>query len=296
MKGIYRQVYFIVAWLFSKTVLLLPYRICVKIGSFLGLLGYYAAGSARRTALEGIRKAFPEKTAAEASTIVKEVFVNQGKNIFELFSFPKMSKQDISAKVKIYGGDNFKKAFEAGKGVLIASAHCGNWEIMGAALACAGFPINVIARRIYIEGLNSMLVGLRVSKGVKVILRSGQESAKEILRSLRHNEAIGILIDQDTKVPGVFVDFFGRKAWTPSGLATLSVRTGAKVVLALDVRNSDDSHEVVLTGPFDFNLTGDNDKDVVTVTQLITAKTEEHIRKYPSQWVWMHERWKTVQI
>lgn len=279
--------------LFSKAVLILPYKLAVKFGGLLGFAAYYLIKDAREITFNNLRLCFSEKNDDEIRKISKEVFVNQGKNLFELFSFPKITKEKLLEMVKIRNKEGMTKALSFGKGVLIASAHCGNWEIMGSCLSQSGFPINVIAKRIYIEGLNNMLVNFRESKGEKVILRSDKSSAKEMLRSLRNNEAIGMLIDQDTEVAGCFVDFFSRPAWTPSGLATLALRTGASVVIALDVRLDNDRHECVITGPLELTKTDDNDKDVLNNTQYITKLIENHIRKYPSQWVWMHKRWKT---
>ena len=102
-----------------------------------------------------------------------------------------------------------------------------------------------------------------------------------------------MLIDQDTQVPGVFVNFFSRQAWTPSGLASIALKTDAQVVLALDTRLPDDSHKAIITGPIELVRTGDHEKDVLENTGMITKLIEEHIRAYPGQWVWMHERWKT---
>lgn len=293
IKRLIRQAYYGAALLFSRIVLLLPYRQAVTAGGMLGSLACALVGKARSITEENLRASFPEKSDEEIRTLASGVFKNQGKNLFELFSFPKLDKDDVARIVTIEGRENMEKALARGKGVLIASAHCGNWEMMGAALAGAGFPINVIARRIYIEGLNRMLVSLRESKGERVILRSGKAAARDMLRALRHGETIAMLIDQDTSVPGVFVEYFGRPAWTPSGLATLALRTGAPVVLALDARMSDDSHRVILTGPFDPATTGDTDADIRNYTQFITCLIEAHVRALPDQWVWMHERWKT---
>jgi Kdo2-lipid IVA lauroyltransferase/acyltransferase len=295
MKPIIRQMYYWCARLFAFLVQCLPYRGAVVLGGMLGSAGFSLIRKSRRIVLDQLRRSFPERSEGDIIRIGHEVFVNQGKNAFELFSFPRLGKDDIDRIAAIENRAAIEEGLRRGKGVLLASAHCGNWEFMGASLSLGGFPVNVIARRIYIEGLNRMLVGYRTSKGMKVILRSGQESARQILRSLRHNETIGMLIDQDTAVPGVFVDFFGRKAWTPSGLATLALRTGASVVLALDVRMPGDVHRVVLKGPLTLTNTGNIEADVHANTAMITALIEEHIRKYPSQWVWMHERWKTQQ-
>jgi KDO2-lipid IV(A) lauroyltransferase len=294
VKKIIRQLYYAVALLFSKIVLLMPYETAVRCGGALGLLAYHVVSDARRITEQNLAAAFPGKTAAEIKGTAKQVFINQGKNLFELFSFPKIDGEKLSGLVSIDNIGAFSEGFSAGKGFLIASAHCGNWEIMAAAIARAGVPLNVIAKRIYIEGLNRLLVGMRNLKGVKVILRSGSGAARDMLRALRNKEALGLLIDQDTDVPGVFIEFFGRKAWTPSGLATLAFRTGAAVVLALDARMPDDTHEVFITGPIQMRKSGlGPEQDLVFNTQVITSLIEDHIRKYPAQWVWMHKRWKT---
>ncbi len=293
MKRIIRQFYFYGAWLFAKLVLLLPFRLAVKTGGALGLLGYYAAAKARKTAIENISRAFPEMSPDTIRAVAKEVFVNQGKNAFELFSYPRLSETKLLSLASVENAEALKKAFATGNGVLIASAHCGNWEILGAALAASGYKINVIAKRIYIEGLNNMLVGFRESKQVKVILRSEPSTARQMLRALHNNESIGMLIDQDTAVPGVFVPFFGKDAYTPSGMASLAVKTGAAVVLALDVRNPDESHTVKIWGPIEPHLSGNEENDILELTKEVSARTEEHIRLHPGQWVWMHERWKT---
>lgn len=292
-KKIIRQLYYLFALAFSKAVLILPYRLSVKLGGFLGLLSYHLIADARKKAFKNLRLCLSDKTDDEIRNIAKEVFVNQGKNLFELFSFPKITEKKLLELAEIKNKEALVTAFSYGRGVLLASAHCGNWEIMGAALSKASFAINVIAKHIYIEGLNTMLVNFRKSKGVNVILRSERDTAKKMLRSLRNNESIAMLIDQDTEVNGCFVDFFSRPAWTPSGLAALALRTGASVVLALDRRIEGDRHECVLAGPLELTRTDNKDKDIMDNTQMITKLIENHIRQNPGQWVWMHDRWKT---
>lgn len=294
MVPLRRKLYVAGAVVLARLIRLMPYRTAVGVGGGLGWLAYYLVRKSRVIAQRQIAAAFPEKPAGEVRRIARAVFVNQGKNAFELFSFPALTSRALRRIVRIENRAAFEHALADGKGVLIAGAHCGNWEMMGAGLADAGFPINVIAKRIYLEGLNDLLVGLREEKRMHVILRSDDGSARQILRALKHNESVALLIDQDTSVQGVFVPFFGRPSWTPAGLASLSLRTGAAVILALDVREPGDTHRVVLSGPFAFDRTGDEQADIVSATARVTALIEEHIRKYPDQWVWMHERWKTV--
>lgn len=293
MKSIRRKLYYFAALIFSKLVLLLPYRMAVRTGGALGYFAYHAVSKSRRLAEKNISAAFPEKSVNEVKAIALGAFINLGKNLFELFSFPKITKENINGIVEIVNREAMEKGFAKGKGVIVGSAHCGNWEMIGTSFALNGIPMNAIARRIYIEELNKMLVDFRENKGYKVILRSGREAAKQMLRTLRSNESLGILIDQDTVVPSVFVDFFGRKAWTPSGMAVLAMKTGAPVVFVVDQRLPDDRHKVICAGPVEMRDSGNTEDDIRHNTQLITSMTEEHIRKYPDQWVWIHDRWKT---
>jgi len=156
-------------------------------------------------------------------------------------------------------------------------------------------PVNVVAKKIYIKELNDMLVNYRIGKNVNVILRDAPDTAKKLLKALKKGEIIAMLIDQDTKVPGVFIDFFGRKAWTPSGLAVLALRTDAEVLIGIDQRISDYGHKTIVKGPVKIEPSGDFDKDVINLTQKASSGIEDYIRNNPEQWVWFHERWKTRQ-
>ena len=293
MKKLIRKLYYLVIVFFFNLVRVMPLKLAVGFGGFLGGMAYHLIGKSRAVTEENLRKAFPEKKEDEIRSIARDVFVNQGKNAFEVFYYPKLSTENIRALSVIRNEEGYSKARALGKGVIMASAHCASWEFLGAALSARGFVINVIAKRVYIESLNKMLLDLRNSKGLKIIFRSDSDSAKKMLRALRSGETLAMLIDQDTDVPGVFADFFSRPAWTPSGLAAIALKTGAAVIVALDTRLPDDTHEVSITGPLELSVSGDKDRDVRENTQMITGLIEDHIRRNPSQWVWMHERWKT---
>ncbi|MFH1239071.1 MAG: lysophospholipid acyltransferase family protein [bacterium] len=278
-----RFVYFI--------VLLLPFKLNVWLGGRLGLLAYYCLGRPRRLMLENLRQAFPDKSTRQIKKIAREVLVNQGKNIFEVLYFPKLDRRHLENIITTEGLEHLTAGLRQGKGVLLLTAHLGNWELLGIYLSLAGYPINVIARRLYDERLNNMLVHLRESKGVKCILRN--ESSYQVLRCLRRNEALGVLIDQDTNVQGVFVDFFGRPTYTPQGLAAIALRSGAAVVPTFIVRIGG-RHKVILKEQVELKLSADEKQDIVDNTQKFTRIIESMIRSYPSQWVWMHQRWKTT--
>ncbi|MEW6041413.1 MAG: lysophospholipid acyltransferase family protein [Elusimicrobiota bacterium] len=277
----------------KSAVEILPWKAAVSSGTFFGFLGYYLAPSEyRRRAQKNLRNAFPGKTENEIRSLTKRVFENQGRNLFEVFLFPRINKSNIDEKVELKGKENFEKARAEGKGVFFLASHFGNWELLGAALALNGIPLNVIAREVFIEGLDKIINELRESKGMKIIKRGGQDSPRAILRALKRNEAIALIIDQNTNyTPGVFVNFFNRRAYTPSGLASLALRTGAPV-LPITITRQGYFSRAEIGEPIELKHSGNIEADVRANTQLFTDIIESYVREYPEQWVWFHNRWE----
>jgi KDO2-lipid IV(A) lauroyltransferase len=289
-----RRFYYYGAFVFSKIVLGLPYKFSVgPLSAFFGRVVYCVARDATNIAKRNLKKCFPEISEKEIIRITKEMFCNEVKNFFELANFPRMNSAFMKDISYVENADLIKESLKKGRGILFVSAHTGNWEITAATVASMGVRVNVVAKKIYIDELNDMLVGYRTSKNVNVILRDARDTGRKLLRALRRGEILAMLIDQDTRVPGIFVDFFGEQAWTPSGLAVLALRSGADVLVGIDQRIDRYKHKTVVKGPVSIDLSGDFDTDVKNLTQKASLLLEEHIRKYPQQWVWFHERWKT---
>ena len=196
---------------------------------------------------------------------------------------------------KVTGFDVLDKTFEAGRGGIILTAHCGNFELISAVVTQNGYAGTVIARAFHDEKLNNLLNDLRKSKGCGVLDRS--ESPKKILNILKKNELIGILADQDIrKINGVFVNFFGMPAYTPTAPVQLALIAKCPILPTFIYRDPKNKyyHHLIINPPME--LTGDR-KDPNTIvenTQKWSTIVENHIRKYPDQWVWMHKRWKTT--
>ncbi|MDR3049041.1 MAG: lysophospholipid acyltransferase family protein [Elusimicrobiota bacterium] len=294
MRYFRRRVYYVGALFFSKLVLLIPYKLIVHYGSkFIGWIAYFVTRDSSDIAKRQLKSCFPDKSAQEIEKITRNIFVNEAKNFFELANFPKLKGAFFDKISSVENSHLIKESLKKGKGVLIVSAHAGNWEITAAAVARLGVPVNVVAKKIYIDGLNNMLVNYRLSKNVKVILKDSPDTARKLLKALKNGEIIAMLIDQDTNVPSVFVDFFGKPAWTPSGLASLALKRGTDVLAGIDKRVGKYAHNTIITGPIVIEPSGNFDKDVINLTQKASLVLEEHIRQYPDQWVWFHERWKT---
>lgn len=271
---------------------LFPLKSGLFIGAGLGRLAYYIVKKERLKTLANLRLAFgKEKDEKEIRRIACEAFSNLGKNLIELINFPKINKDNIDTLIEDKGLHKIDRALKRGKGVIILASHFGNWELLAAYLTVKGYRGPVIARRLRFEKYDALLNRLRASKNVEVIYRD--ESPKKILRVLKNGGMIGVLADQDVdSVDGVFVDFFGNSAYTPSAPVSLAMATGA-VMLPCFLARDAGRRVFVVEDPVELEITGNKERDIMVNTQKWSSVLESFIRKYPSQWVWMHKRWKT---
>lgn len=267
----------------------------IKLGKCLASIPFYLLTKEREKTLRSLQLAWgDEKTPQELRQVAIASYQNLGKSCMELLNLPKLDKSGLQRLVKFEGQENLDAALAQGKGALCITAHLDNWELLAAYVASLGkYKVNVIARRVNNERANEALLKLRSQLGVNTILReSGFSSQKQIIRALNNNELLGILMDQDTKVDGVFVDFFGRPAYTPVGPVALSMATGAPIIPVFITRQPDDIHKLTFYPIYQMKSTGDKETDIITNTAALNKIIEEQIRKVPDQWVWMHQRWK----
>lgn len=271
--------------------LLIPYKPALGIGRFCGILCYVLLRKNRRLTKEHLRFAFGgEKTEKEISYIAREVFINLGTGFAEVLSLPKI-KGMLNKIIDIRGLETFDAALKEGKGVVAITAHLGNWELIPMYFAHLGYPANVVARRVYYEKYDEWVSFLRSNMGVNVIYRS--DSPKKLLNLLKNNELVGIMPDQDIdSIEGVFVDFFGKKAYTPSAPVKLAMAADAPIVPLFIVRKNG-RHTILVDEPFKVDKTQGKEAAVLEYTQKWSTIVESYIRRYPGQWVWMHRRWKT---
>lgn len=262
-----------------------------SVANFLGGCAFLLISRAREKAVKNLSQSFPEKGDGEILALAKASFCELGRNAYDILRLNKAGRDSLTSAVRISGLEVFDCAVKQGKGVVVVTGHIGCWELMPAAFAALGYPINVIGREVYDNRLNEMLVRLRTGQGIKTIDRDS--GAREALRCLRRGEVLGVLIDQDTQVKGAFVKFFGRPAFTPTGAVEFALRTGAALVPMAIHRNGDGRHTINVLEPLELSSMGREEKDIVLQTQKCTTILESFIRCHPEQWVWFHDRWKT---
>lgn len=275
-------------WLFRA----LPGTFALRLAKCLGSLSYCFLSRERKRALEHLRMAFPrEMSERRRRQIARRSFENLAMNAAELAQSRRI-RSNLDSLVTVAGQEHLDRALSHGKGVLWITGHVGNWELLAWYWAHKGYKLHVVAREVYDERLNRLLMGIRREAGVSVILRDSPKAGREILGALKRRESLAMLIDQDTRVKGVMADFFGRKANTPAGPALLAVRQGVPVVAGYIRRVSYCKHEIVISPPVEVVRTGDLEQDVRVNTERFNRVLEEYIRAHPEQWVWMHRRWR----
>jgi KDO2-lipid IV(A) lauroyltransferase len=173
-----------------------------------------------------------------------------------------------------------------GKGVLVLTAHTGNWDMLGGALVRSNVNLFAVGRRANSPRMQGVLEHLRNAFGVKTIWRGDPKQKEEITKVLKSGHALGVLIDQDIKASGCSADFFGIPAFTPTGAVALAMRARAEIVLVFTYRDSDGRYRALT------KIIEDR-ASPIKVAQQYNAFLEDAIRKHPAQWVWFHKRWRT---
>ena len=260
--------------------------------SFLSYLAYYFSLKHRLIAIHNLARSFPENTLENILKIAKVSYRSFAIMAAEFPELSRLSKDNLHRRIEVKGLQYYIEACREGKGVLLFSAHFGNWEIGNAALALLTKPLIFMVRRLDSPFLEELSTYLRARCGNLSLHK--QKAMRQSLRLMESGETINILIDQNVSGnEGVFVDFFGRPACATSGLARMAQRTGAAVMAAFTIRLPNGKYLLEIGSKMEIINTGNLDEDVLLNTQKYHKVIEEYVRKYPEQWLWLHQRWKT---
>lgn len=226
--------------------------------------------------------------------IIRDCFSTLGLSVVELLYFAN-HPQAAADKAFFENMHYLQDALKEGKGAILVSGHFGNFPLMLLRLAQKGFPISVILRPSRDQIIEKDFQRLREANGIKTIYSLPRTTCvTTALRSLRNNECLFIPCDQNFGMKGgVYVDFFLRKASTPTGPAVFAMRTGAPIVPIFTHRFEGDKHKIIVEKPFHIEIKDTDEATILCCMERITRIIESYIRKYPAEWGWFHRRWKT---
>ena len=272
----------------------MPNGLVAPAGRLFGGLVYNLARGERRKTLASIRTAFPKGfEEVQVRRLAEKVWSNLGRNLFEVVHWMGWTRERITAQVsRARGLEHMDKAMASGRGLFVVTGHLGNWELLGGYLGTK-HKGSALAQKLYDPRFDELVNRFRQEKlGATSMIKRGV-ALRGILEALKENRFLLALVDQDTGQDGVFVPFFGKPAWTQSGVARIARKTGAAIIPAFVVRGAGDQYELHMDREIEVPRTSNIEKDVLETVRRYTEAVESYVKAYPDQWMWMHQRWKT---
>jgi len=273
----------------------IPERSFLKLGKLLGLFWFYVVRYRRTLVMHNLTIAFwGEKPESELRAIARDNFIHYGLGIAEFLRFPLLTREALDNKIVIHGFDHFQAAKEKGRGVVVIMGHYGNWDMLAVSQAILGVGAHIVTRVAKNNVANNYWMKIRADKGVRFL--SERNSIFSILKLLKANGVVGLLMDQCMHGSmGIWVEFFGREARTMKAPAWLALKTGCAVVPINNYRENG-RHHVVIHPVLEWIPNDDEDAAIRLNTQRYNDVLERFIRERPSQWLWIHRRWKQRRL
>jgi KDO2-lipid IV(A) lauroyltransferase len=294
MKGdSFDRVLYLLIKTFINRLALLPRRQITACAGWIGRLWYTIDKRHRTIALANLAIAYGcELNAAERERLVKANFIQFARVLLEIPSLVNLTKDNLDQYIAFKGQELIQAALQSGKGVVLLSAHMGNWELMSLATSLYfDICINGVVRPIDCTAADNVLAEIRTRTGNRMIDKDDSKDAISAL--LREGQVVGILLDQNASwYEGVYVPFFGRIACTNKGLALFALRYDALVIPVFNYRLPDGRYEIVINSPLDLIRTGNVSDDIIANTAMFNRVIEKNIRIAPDNWFWVHRRWR----
>jgi KDO2-lipid IV(A) lauroyltransferase len=263
----------------------------IASGRIIGTLAYVIDAPHRRIVRRNLRLAFPDWSQEKIRQTSKRVFQHLGATFVEICQLATYSKSDVVDRVRVVGAERWRHALDNRQGLIIVSAHLGNWEFgMQFASCFMQKPALGVAKRIRFQPLNQWVHHLRTRFGTSIIHKKG--ALPDMRQALRRDEIVCLLVDQSKRKEGVDVNFFGHRVPATPAAAFLSIRCKSPILPIFCIREASGQLTIHVERPIKTRWSGDLRADVQANTQLITDTVEGMIRKYPEQWFWVHKRWK----
>lgn len=272
---------------------ILPLRGVVAFANLAGWLVFHLWRRRREIALDNLQRAGVARDLADARRITLDAFRTFCLMIAEsVVALRRLTPENWREFVTMHWTDEVRALIERqDQGLIVASAHIGNWEVAARAASMVR-PVVYVHRPLSNPYLQAITFSGRSGANLRVVSSLDRDPFR-FLEMLARGEILALMVDQHAGAQRVQVDFFGRPAWTTKSVAMLHLLTRVPLVLAFAIRTAPLRYAVHFAGPFRFNRSGDRERDALEITQALTREVENVIRRYPTQYMWGHRRWKT---
>ncbi|MFI5006877.1 MAG: lysophospholipid acyltransferase family protein [Solirubrobacterales bacterium] len=276
----------------SRVLAALPRRAALALGRGLGALWGDIDRRHVAIAADHLRRAFPHWDESAVLSTARGVYRHFGQVLFDILWLQGRPRETVLPLVEIVGREHVDAAIAAGRGVVYATCHLSNWEVLALAHSWVFGPVSVVVRALDNPALDARLAAFRRQGGSTLIYK--QHALGHALRRLREGGGVALLMDQNVAPgDGIFVPFFGRPAATTTVAAALAVKTGAALVPGHIETLPDGRYRSVYEAPLAFDLSANRAEELARLTGELTARIEGWVRAHPEQWLWLHRRWKT---
>lgn len=259
------------------------------LGKFIALIAYLITPERREHSRLNLKRAL-NLSDQKSKKLIKKVYRNLGYNFAEFLMEDNFTAEDVNKMVDFEGLEYLDQALKEEKGVILYTAHLGNWELMGAILAIKGYRVNSIAREQNNSLFDQKINQIRRGIGIGIIPKG--LAIRQAFKKLRDNQIVAILGDQDARSSGWKLNFFGREASTYAGVVQFAQRTEAPIVPIFFHRQDWLKHKLKCYSPRRINKDA-SETELKAELQSLLELTEEEIKKEPADWMWLHKRWKT---
>jgi KDO2-lipid IV(A) lauroyltransferase len=271
-----------------------PPKALIPISRIMGAITFYLFRKYRERVIGNLLIAFGrEKDLSEIKIVASEVFFHFTLTTLETIYLMAAPFDRFLMEIQIEGREYLDASLAKGNGVIALGAHLGSFTLLGTRLALEGYPFNVVIKEGNFPKLLKRLAVYQDTVRQRFFPpKPSTTSVKKSLNCLHRNEILYLIADEQQRRRGLPVIFFGQKAFTPSGPAILSLKTGAPILPMFVLRENGIKRTLLIGSPIEIERTSDEQRDILRLTAKFTNVIEEMVRQYPSQWAWLNRRWK----
>jgi KDO2-lipid IV(A) lauroyltransferase len=254
-------------------------------------LFFYFIPIRKNVVIENLSKAFPELAGNEINRIAFNCYKNFIISLIEIMYMRGMDKKEIINILPAGNADLIKRKYEEGKGVILLSAHFGNWELIAASVSARiNIPLHIVVKPQRNPYVNEWMNKVRTKWNNKIIPLG--VSIRQVYKEIKNKNLVAMVADQRGPYEGIRLKFFGINTAVYSGPAILAIKTGAPIIYGLTIRQPDYSYKVVLEEIDLSGLPETEEEKILEISRRHTSFLEKYIKQHPEQWFWMHKRWK----